>query len=98
VSHAGGSFATSRTFSPNVNGTIGGALSANYKYWIIEAGGTYEIASWNSHGGRYATPDTQLELLAGGRYSYVGWRALQVDYAQGAGVERYELDVLQQGR
>ena len=49
-------------------GTIGGALSADYKYWIIEAGGTYEIASWNSHGGRYATPDTQLELLAGGRY------------------------------
>jgi hypothetical protein len=65
---SGGSFATSRTFSPNVNGTIGGALSADYKYWIIEAGGTYEIASWNSHGGRYATPDTQLELLAGGRY------------------------------
>jgi hypothetical protein len=31
-------------------------------------------------------------------HSYVGWRALQVDYAQGAGVERYELDVLQQGR
>jgi len=28
---------------------------------------------------------------------YAGWRALQVDYAQGAGVERYEFDVLQQG-
>jgi hypothetical protein len=28
---------------------------------------------------------------------YVGWRALQVDYAQGVGVERYEFDVLQQG-
>ena len=27
----------------------------------------------------------------------VGWRALQVDYPQGAGVERYEFDVLQQG-
>ena len=42
---SGGSFATSKTFSPNVSGTIGGALSADYKYWIIEAGGTYEIAS-----------------------------------------------------
>jgi hypothetical protein len=92
---SGGSFATSRTFFTERQRR---ALSANYRYWIIEAGGTYEIASWNSHGGRYATPDTQLELLAGGRYSYVGWRALQVDYAQGAGVERYALDVLQQGR
>ena len=65
---SGGSFVTSRTFSPHVAGTLGGTLSADYKYWIIEAGGTYEIASWNSHGGRYATPDTELELLAGGRY------------------------------
>ncbi len=182
------SFLTSRTFSPHVSGTIGGALSADYKYWIVEAGGTYEIASWNSHGGRYASPDTELELIAGGRYwhqeldvavalagtvnvdglivsggrafarsgaeqwvdpfigarirfqpapgeevivrgdiggfgagskftwqalatynwqmctlgpmlidGYAGWRALYVDYATGAGVERYEFDVLQQG-
>ena len=28
---------------------------------------------------------------------YAGWRALQVDYVQGAGVDRYEFDVLQQG-
>jgi len=65
---SGGSFVTSKTFSPHVNGTLGAVLSADYKYWIIEAGGTYEVASWNSHGGRYATPDTELELLAGGRY------------------------------
>jgi hypothetical protein len=185
---SGGSFVTSKTFSPHVSGTIGAALAADYKYWIVEAGGTYEIASWNSHGARYATPDTELELIAGGRYwhqeldvalalagtvdldglivsgnralahsggvewvdpfigarirfqpargeevvvrgdiggfgagskftwqalatynwqvctfgpmlidGYAGWRALQVDYAQGAGVERYEFDVLQQG-
>jgi hypothetical protein len=152
-----GSFVTSTTFSPHVSGTIGATLAADYKYWIVEAGGTYEVASWNSHGGRYATPDTELELpgaspvrrrrvgrslrrrthplpararrgdrgarrrrrvrggeqvhLAGARHlqlaglhdgpmlidGYVGWRALQVDYAQGAGVERYEFDVLQQG-
>ncbi len=185
---SGGSFATSKTFSPHVAGTLGAALSADYKYWIIEAGGTYEIASWNPHGSRYATSDTQLELLAGGRYwhqeldiavalagtanvdglivsgdralahsggvewidpfvgarirfqpargeeivvrgdvggfgagskftwqalatynwqvctygpmlidGYAGWRALSVDYASGAGVERFEFDVLQQG-
>lgn len=185
---SGGSFFTSRTFSPHVAGTLGGTLSATYKYWTVEAGGTYEIASWNSHGARYATPDTEIEVLAGGRYwhqqidvgvalagtanfdgliisgdraiarsgthewvdpfigarirfqpapgeevvvrgdvggfgagskftwqalatynwqvcthgpmlidGYVGWRALQVDYTQGAGVERYEFDVLQQG-
>jgi hypothetical protein len=28
---------------------------------------------------------------------YAGWRALQVDYETGAGVGRYEFDVLQQG-
>ena len=65
---AKGSFVTSKTFSPHVSGSIGATLAADYKYWIVEAGGTYEVASWNSHGGRYATPDTELELLAGGRY------------------------------
>ena len=65
-----GSFATSKTFSAHVAGTLGVALSSDYRYWTVEAGGTYEVASWNSHGGRYATPDTELELLAGGRY----WR------------------------
>jgi hypothetical protein len=28
---------------------------------------------------------------------YAGWRALQVDYVQGAGVDPLEFDVLQQG-
>lgn len=65
---SGGSFFTSRTFSPHISGSLGATLSATYKYWTVEAGGTYEIASWNSHGARYATPDTELELLAGGRY------------------------------
>ena len=185
---SGGSFFTSRTFSPQVGGTLGATLSSTYRYWTVEAGGTYEIASWNSHGARYATPDTEIEVLAGGRYwhqqidvgvalagtanfdgliisgdraiarsgahewvdpfigarirfqpargeevivrgdiggfgrgkqvhlagarhlqlagvhvgpmlidGYAGWRALQVDYETGAGVERYEFNVLQQG-
>jgi hypothetical protein len=162
---SGGSFFTSRTFSPQVGGTLGATLSSTYRYWTVEAGGTYEIASWNSHGARYASPDTELEVLAGGRYwhqqiarsgthewvdpfigarirfqpargeevivrgdiggfgagskftwqalatynwqvctlgsmlidGYAGWRALQVDYETGAGVERYEFNVLQQG-
>ena len=182
------SFLISKTFSPHVSGTIGAVLSADYQYWIVEGGATYEVASWNSHGAPYASPDTELELLAGGRYwrqeldvaltldgtvnfdglivsgnralatsggvewvdpfvgarirfqpapgeevilrgdiggfgagskftwqalatyswqmwslgpmlidGYAGWRALQVDYVQGAGVDRYEFDVLQQG-
>jgi hypothetical protein len=65
---SGGSFFASRTFSPQVGGTLGATLSATYRYWTVEAGGTYEIASWNSHGARYATPDTEIEVLAGGRY------------------------------
>ena len=67
---SGGSFFRSRTFSPHVAGSLGASLSDSYRYWTVEAGGTYEIASWNSHGARYATPDTEVELLAGGRY----WR------------------------
>ena len=65
---SGGSFCTSRTFSPTLPAPSAERSPANYKYWTIEAGGTYEIASWNSHGARYATPDTELELFAGGRY------------------------------
>ena len=34
-----GSFVTSKTFSPHVSGTIGATLAADYKYWIVEAGG-----------------------------------------------------------
>jgi hypothetical protein len=67
---SGGSFFRSRTFSPHIAGSLGASLSDSYRYWTVEAGGTYEIASWNSHGSRYATPDTEVELLAGGRY----WR------------------------
>ena len=43
-----GSFVTSKTFSPHVSGTIGATLAADYKYWIVEAGGTYEVASSSS--------------------------------------------------
>jgi hypothetical protein len=69
------SFARSKTFSSHVSGTLGAALSSDYQYWTVEAGGMYEIAKWRSHGGT-ADPDTTLELLAGGRY----WRQqLDVD-------------------
>jgi hypothetical protein len=67
---SGGSMFRSRTFSPHVAGSLGVSVSDSYRYWTVEAGGTYEVASWNSHGSRYATPDTEVELLAGGRY----WR------------------------
>jgi hypothetical protein len=66
----------SKTFSPHVSSTIGAALSSDYRYWTVEAGGMYEIAKWRAHGG--GDPDTTLELLAGGRY----WRQeLDVDVA-----------------
>jgi hypothetical protein len=70
------SFAESKTFSPHVAGTIGAAVSSDYQYWTVEAGGMYEVAKWRAHGG--GDPDTTLELLAGGRY----WRQeLDVDVA-----------------
>ncbi len=49
--------------------TIGAALSADYQFWTIEFGGMYEIAQWRSNP-RMATPDTVLEMIAGGRYWY----------------------------
>ena len=67
----------SKTFSPHVSGTIGAALSSDYRYWTIEAGGMYEIAKWRSNCCA-AEPDTTLELLAGGRYWH---QELDVDLA-----------------
>jgi hypothetical protein len=182
------SLARSRRFSPNVSGTLGAALSADYRYWTVEAGAMYEVMQWNSGLSARRTPDAVLEMLAGGRYwhqeldvnvalagtlnidglvlsgseararsgsvdwvdpfigarlrwqpapgeevslrgdvggfgaaskftwqvlatynwylcthgslvldGYLGYRALSVDYEQGAGVDHYEFDVLQQG-
>jgi hypothetical protein len=61
------SFARSKTFSRHVSGTIGAALEADYRYWTVELGGMYEVMQWRS-GHDAGTPDTYLELLAGGRY------------------------------
>lgn len=61
-----GSLVASDRLSANVSGTIGAALSADYQFWTIEAGGMYEIMKWRSRTTR--DPDTVLEMLAGGRY------------------------------
>lgn len=71
------SLVRSKQFSPHVSGTIGAALSSDYRYWTVEAGGMYEIAKWRS-GCCVADPDMSLEVLAGGRY----WnQQLDVDLA-----------------
>ena len=62
------SFARSKTFSPHVRGTLGAALSADYSYWIVEAGGMYETNRWNFGNNYGGETDTWLEMLAGGRY------------------------------
>ncbi len=58
----------SRRFSPHVSGTLGAALSADYRYWTVELGGMYEVMQWSSGLGTSHAPDTVLEMLAGGRY------------------------------
>jgi len=60
------SLVASDRVSADVSGTIGAALSADYQFWTIEAGGMYEILKWRSRAS--ADPDTVLEMLAGGRY------------------------------
>ncbi len=71
------SFARSKTFSPHVSGTLGAALSSDYRYWIVEAGATGELSRYKLGHGPGET-DTALELLGGVRY----WRQeLDVDVA-----------------
>jgi hypothetical protein len=62
------SFVHSRTFSPHITGSLGAALSADYRYWTVELGGMYEVGQWNSGHSASRTSDTVLEMLAGGRY------------------------------
>ena len=72
------SIARSKTFSPHVSGTLGAALSADYRFWIVEAGAMYETNRWrlgNNFGGE---TDTWLEMLGGGRYWH---QELDVDVA-----------------
>ena len=73
-----GSFASSKTFSPHVSGTLGATLSADYRYWIVEAGGMYETNRWNFGNNYGGETDTWLEILAGGRYWH---QELDVDVA-----------------
>lgn len=61
------SFARSRQFSPHVSGSLGAAVSADYKQWIVEFGGMYETNRWRLGPGP-GVADTTLDLLAGGRY------------------------------
>jgi hypothetical protein len=62
------SFLHSRQFSPHVSGTLGAALSADYRYWTVEAGAMYEVMHWDSGLSARRADDTVLEMLAGGRY------------------------------
>ena len=63
-----GSFATSKTFSRTSAARSAPALSADYRYWIVEAGGMYETNRWNFGNNYGGETDTWLEMLAGGRY------------------------------
>jgi hypothetical protein len=62
---ASGSVFTSKSFGSHISATLGAALSSSYRFWIVEAGGMYEVMQWRS---RQGAPDTVLEMLAGGRY------------------------------
>jgi hypothetical protein len=62
-----GSFARSRQFSPHVAGTLGAAVSSDFKQWIVEFGGMYETNRWRLGPGP-GEADTTLDLLVGGRY------------------------------
>lgn len=57
---------SSRTLASGIGATLGATLSADYRFWTVEAGGMYEVAHWRSDPRR--APDTVLEMLAGGRY------------------------------
>lgn len=71
------SFARSKQFSPHVSGSVGAALSADYKQWIVEFGGMYETNRWRLGPGA-GDADTTLDLLAGARYWH---QELNVDVA-----------------
>jgi len=62
-----GSVFTSKTFASRINATLGAAVSADYRFWTVEAGAMYELTQWRSRHSAGA-PDTVLEILAGGRY------------------------------
>jgi len=63
-----------------ISATVGATLAADYRFWIVEAGGMYEIMRWQSRG------PAALEMLAGGRYWH---QQLDVDVAL-AGTVNYD--------
>jgi len=71
------SLVASGMFSPHVSGTVGAALSADYRFWIVEAGFMYETNRYK-WGNSAAETDTTLDLLAGVRYWH---QKLDVDLA-----------------
>jgi hypothetical protein len=60
-------FSRSGNVSEHVGGTIGGVISANYRFWIAELGGMYETNRYRLAPGP-GEADTLLELLGGIRY------------------------------
>ena len=72
-----GDLSSSRTVfrsgsADGISATVGATLAADYQFWIVEAGGMYEIMRWQSRG------PAALEMLAGGRYWH---QQLDVDVA-----------------
>ncbi|KWT64585.1 hypothetical protein [Hyphomicrobium sulfonivorans] len=61
------SFARSHTFTPHINGSVGGAVRSDYSFWIVEAGFMYETNRYK-WGNSSAETDTTLDLLMGLRY------------------------------
>jgi hypothetical protein len=70
-------FARSKTFSPHVAGSIGAALSADYRMWIAEFGGLYETNRFRIGSG-YGDPNLLLDMGGGIRYWH---QELDVDVA-----------------
>lgn len=61
-------FVASKEFSRHVSGTLGAVLSADYAYWIVEAGGMYETNRFNFGNNYGAETDSWIEMLGGVRY------------------------------
>ena len=72
-----GSVFSSRSLGQRISASLGAALSADYRFWSVEAGGIYEAMRWRSRQDAGA-PDTVLEMLGGARYWH---QELDVDVA-----------------
>jgi len=72
-----GSVFTTDTLGPGLTATLGASLGFDYQFWIVEAGGMYEVMQWRARNDGGA-PDTFVEMLAGGRYWH---QSLDIDVA-----------------